>query len=430
MKAARSNQLPALGITRRRFVGLSAAWLAKAYSLGVNTLGSTEGSAGAMGSAVPALTPLNKAYLFLETMMDLYAKGSALRLAQSYVPTAALNLGATGFTYDNDVTLIAFLERGQSGDLARATVLGNSLVYGQGHDPIGDGRIRNSYYTNPYITSGGSVNINDPGSSVGNVAWTGLALSHLYQQSRNTSHLNAALGLGNWVENNTYDTRGAGGYTGGFDSSLAALTWKSTEYNIDAYAFFTMLASLTGDSAWATRAQHALGFVEAMWNSSGGFFWTGTGTDGVTINTDFIPEDCQSWSYLAFEDAAYASSIDWAESTLAVTDGQFSGVSFSNVDTTGVWFEGTAHMASALEARNGPGDPGKAAAYLNDIQVAQLHAPHTNGRGIDAASKDHLNTGAGFYYFAALHIGATAWYCIARQFGNPFVFLPRRLRRS
>jgi len=40
---------------------------------------------------------------------------------------------------------------------------------------------------------------------------------------------------------------------------------------------------------------------------------------------------------------------------------------------------------------------------------------------MDAASKDYLNTGDGFYYFAALHIGATSWYCIADQSGNPFV---------
>ena len=73
------------------------------------------------------------------------------------------------------------------------------------------------------------------------------------------------------------------------------------------------------------------------------------------------------------------------------------------------------------EARNASGDPAKATAYLQEIQAGQAHAPHTHGRGIAAASKDCLNTGDGFYYFAALHIGATSWYCIADQSGNPFV---------
>jgi hypothetical protein len=375
----------------------------------------------AASGRTPSSVSLQKAYAFLDTMMDLYAKGSTLRLAQSYLPTAALNLGDTGFTYDNAAMLIAFLQRGQANDLTRANVLGNSLVYGQAHDPLADGRVRNSYHTGPHILSGGAVNIEDAGSYSGNMAWTGLALAHLYQTTKTSSYLSAAVRLGSWIQNNTYDTRGAGGYTGGFDSTLTKVTWKSTEHNIDTYAFFTMLASLTGNTVWTTRAQHALNFVEAMWNSSNGFFWTGTGTDGITINQSFIPEDCQSWSYLALKNSAYGSSIDWAYTNLAATDGQFSGVSYSNADTTGVWFEGTGHMAAAFEARNAPGDAAKAAAFLQDIQVGQAQAPNTDGRGIDGASKDYLNTGDGLYYFAALHVGATSWYCVAAQSGNPFI---------
>jgi len=374
----------------------------------------------ASGRAAAAPSSLSKAYTFLDRMMDLYAKGSTLRLIQSYVPTAALNLGDTGFTYDNAATVIALLKRGQKTDVARAKVLGQSLVYGQAHDPIGDGRLRNSYHTNPYILNG-VPNIIDGGTDTGNMAWTGLALAHLYQKTGAASYLNAAVSIGNWVQTNTYDTRGAGGYTGGVTASQTTLTYKSTENNIDLYALFNMLATFTGDAAWTTNAQYALTFIESMWNSASGFFWTGTNTDGITINMSFIPEDCQSWSYLALQNAAYAASIDWAYTNLAAVDGIFSGVSFSNVDTSGVWFEGTGHMAAALTARNASGDAAKAAAYLSDIQVGQAKAPNTNGYGIDAASKDYLNTGDGFYYFAALHIGATAWYTIAAQAGNPFV---------
>jgi hypothetical protein len=379
------------------------------------------GLAWAPGALRAAPSSLSRAYLFLDHMMDLYAGGSTLRLSQSYVPTSALNLGDTAFTYDNAATLIAFLQRGQSGDLARAKVLGKSLVYGQSHDPIRDGRIRNSYHANPYILPNGSPNIADGGSYTGNLAWTGLALAQLYHQTGMQAYLNAALALGNWVQANTYDTRGAGGYTGGLDAQQNPLLYKSTENNIDLYALFTMLAALTSDSTWSTRAQYARTFIEAMWDAAGGFFWTGTDTSGVTINTSFIPEDCQSWSYLAFQDSAYAASIDWAYTHLAATDGIFSGVSFSNADTSGVWFEGTGHMAAALTARHAPGDAAKAAAYLQDIRLGQLQAPNTNGYGIDAASKDYLDTGDGFFYFAALHIGATAWYAMAAQSGNPFV---------
>ena len=256
-----------------------------------------------------AATSLSKAYNFLDSMMDRYASGSTLRLSQSYVPTAALNLGDIAFTYDNAVVLTAFLQRGQGDDPTRANVLGESLVYAQQHDPIGDGRVRNSYHANHFILSNGSVRIGDAGTYTGNMAWAGMALAQLYKKTQTQSYLDAAVSIGNWIQNKTHDTRGAGGYTGGV-STQGKLLYKSTENNIDVWALFTMLASLTGDATWTTRAQYAHTFIVSMWNplSSPGFFWTGTNTDGVTINTSFIPEDCQSWSYLALQDPVYAAS--------------------------------------------------------------------------------------------------------------------------
>ena len=51
-----------------------------------------------------------------------------------------------------------------------------------------------------------------------------------------------------------------------------------------------MLARLTGNAGWLDGAQHARSFVEAMYNSSAGFFWTGT-SDPTHIFFDNIPED-------------------------------------------------------------------------------------------------------------------------------------------
>ncbi len=121
-----------------------------------------------------------------------------------------------------------------------------------------------------------------------------------------------------------------------------------------------------------------------------------------------IPEDVQTWSYLALEDPAYAASVDWASARLAVTDTpearnatltsnvNFSGVTFSNgsmqADPTvapngytpkpnlsAVWFEGTAHIADALlfrDTRDSSAtvlgdDRALAAFYLSNIQRAQ-----------------------------------------------------------
>jgi hypothetical protein len=403
---------------RRRFLSLTAACAAGVYGLSV-----TPFSAWSRPIFVHAAVPssLDKAYLFLDRMMDLYFQGSTLRLIESYHPTHALNLGDTGFTYDNAATLIALLQRGTADDLSRANVLGDSLVYAQTNDPIGDGRIRDAFHVDPFILPGGAVNISSGGTQTGNMGWTGLALAHLYARTNTQSFLMAALGIGNWIQANTYDTRGAGGYTGGVMADQQPELYKSTENNIDVYAFFNMLAAFTGDPAWTTNAQYALGFITAMWDMSGGWFWTGTTVDGVTINTYPIPEDVQAWSYLALQNPSYASSLDWAYTNLAATNHGFSGVSFSNADLSGVWFEGTAHMAAAFEARNASGDAAKAAAYLENIQLAQKHALNANGHGIVAASKNGLKTGFGDDYFAALHIGATSWYCFAAQSANPFV---------
>jgi len=78
-------------------------------------------------------------------------------------------------------------------------------------------------------------------------------------------------------------------------------TNKSTEHNIDVYALFTMLAKLTGNGSWLDGAQHAKAFVEAMFDSPSGHFWTGT-SDATHIFYNNSPEDVQSWSYLAFQD--------------------------------------------------------------------------------------------------------------------------------
>jgi hypothetical protein len=129
----------------------------------------------------------------------------------------------------------------------------------------------------------------------------------------------------------------------------------------------------------------------------------------------------QTWSFLSTH--LKKPSIDWALANLSATGGDFDGLSFQVRDRSGVWFEGTAHAAAALFAR---GDTDKAEELITDIEIGQAGAPNTDGSGIVAASKDGLKTNdSGDVYFAALHTGATGWYCIAKHRANPFVFIPR-----
>ena len=400
---------------------LYAATAVAALTLGIGT--AAFGAGGTATAAPVSITPTSTAngYLFLDQMMDKYATGTTPRLVQSFVADSAMGAFTDSVTYDDALIVDAFLARGTADDIARAKVIGNALLYVQSNDAKHDGRIRAAYAPTP-LTAPSKVSATDDTSDVGNMAWDGQALVQLYARTGDASYLTGATSIANWIQANAYDTRGAGGYTGGYDSS-GKLTWKSTEHNLDVFSFFSMLATETGNSTWSTRAGYAKTFVDAMWDSAGVKYWVGTGTDGVALNKDFLPEDVNTWTYLAFKDASRAASIDWDVAHLAVTDGSFTGVSFGACDRSKVWFEGTAHLADALAVRNGSGDAAKAQAYLNSIQLAQTTALHNNGLGIVAASHDKLSDCDSDYYYAAPHTGATSWYLLAGTAANPFYLL-------
>ncbi len=376
------------------------------------------------GAAAPARSPaptgaateassVVAAYTFLDRTMDLQASGTTRRLVQSFVggPLARQHF-TDSETYDDALTLDAFLVEGSADGVARASTIGNGLLYVQANDPKGDGRIRAAYAPGA-LTSPQSVVIRDATSDVGNMAWVGKALTRLAAATGNSNALAGAERIGAWIETNCRDTRGAGGFTGGLTASGAAIRWKSTEHNIDLEAFYSMLSAETGAAEWSSDADWARGFVTTMWDGPGGHFYVGTLDDGVTPNLAEQPEDVNSWSYLTLEDPTYAASIDWDVQNLAVTTRQgFAGVSFCEGARKGVWFEGTAHLADALEARGRPGDAALAQQYLSDIQTAQARGPNTDGSGIIAASK-RLSDCDGDYYFPSLHIGATSWYVLA-----------------
>ena len=60
------------------------------------------------------------------------------------------------------------------------------------------------------------------------------------------------------------DTQPPVGFTGGlygYDDAPQRLTWKSTEQNIDVYAFFSLLGRQSGLAVWAARAATARTFI-------------------------------------------------------------------------------------------------------------------------------------------------------------------------
>ncbi len=379
------------------------------------------------GPAAAATPSVSNAYAYLNRAMDLYATGSTPRLVQSFIGGTPGRQGFTDSeTYDDALMIDAYLTEGTPDGLARATVIGNSILLVQAHDPAHDGRIREGYAPAPLATTTKHgrqhirIQIRDKTSDVGNMAWVGMALARLYAATSSTAYLSGAESIGAWVVRNCFDQRGAGGFTGGKSANGARIRWKSTEQNLDLFSLFTMLRTETGNSQWTSDAARARTLVDAMWNRSTGSFSVGTTTNGVSLNASEQPEDVNSWSYLALQDPAFNSSIDWNVHHLSVSVGGFSGVSFCLGDKSGVWFEGTAHLADALELRHGNGDDQLANQYLSDIQFAQTNGPNGDGLGIIAASKDRLSDCDGDYYYSSLHTGATSWYILASQEVNPF----------
>lgn len=461
-------------ISRRKFFGfgVGAAAAAGAAPLAFPQLArAVPSNPVTLDDAKTYFQSIEKAVAFQNTMMDAYATGSTVRLIQSYSDQSGLE--STSFTYDDAVSIHAYLLHGTSDSLTRAEVLGQGLIYAQANNfPFNDGRFAQAYFVNQPSASGAYIT---PAafpfyfytSAVGDQAWAGMALSQLYKRTGNAAYLTAALNVANWIVTNTYNTVGPGGYSFGtninqFNQSVPSPNGKSTEHNIDTYAFFTMLDELThhgtasNGMSWKALAAHALSFVIAMYNATDGYFFTGTLGDQASINYYPVPEDCQTWSYLALLDNSYQQTIDWALANLQATDTaasrdssltgseSFTGMVFDTAslntaayDPNAVWLEGTAHTIAALVARSFAGRE-SLRGRLTDLQTAlklintcesaqaQLGAGQTvNGKAIPlgnglVASTSVMDTGFGYTYGPSKHIGATGWYLIAAQGGNPF----------
>ncbi|MBC7881307.1 MAG: hypothetical protein H7Y37_08225 [Anaerolineae bacterium] len=340
-----------------------------------------------------------------------------------------LVMAGTAFTYDNAVAALALIATGRR---QQAQQIVDALVTAQNSDRFWkDGRLRNAYRSG----SKKEAQVALPGfwdnkanrwsedefqvsTHTGNVAWAMLALLGYYDSYGGQQYLQAAVRLGEWVENNCRDNRGNGGYTGGlsgWEPSPAKLTYKSTEHNLDLYAAFERLALDTGNRVWHERALYALRFLDSMWDPREGKFWTGTALDGIAINRSVIPLDVQAWAPLALgkRGKPYLRALTYAQSHHRVAN----GFDF-NTDRDGIWYEGTAQMAVAYQYT---GQPIKARPLL-----ATLAAARNPAGGLPAANRNGLTTGfqlsdgQPWLYFKRLHVGATAWADLAALGRNPF----------
>jgi hypothetical protein len=372
--------------------------------------------------ASAASSNADNAYAHLYTVMDKHASGGTLRLLDSYESITAGSDDDTAWVYDNALAMLALMARGTPADWQRAGVLADSFVYAQDHDPaFADGRLRDAYSATALADANGKTKIVAAGSATGNMAWAIIALLGYWKEQGGDAYLNAASRLGQWIYANTNDTRGAGGYTGGYDAGPTKYQWKGAEHNLDVYVAFVQLQQATGDAAWLERAGKAKTFIQSMWDPSAGHFWTGTTDNGVTINHSPIPEDVQTWAVLVLgKQAGYAAGVAWVEQNLVIAPcapgAAYSAFKFSDTGS-GCWFEGAGHVAVAAQAL---GEIAKADEIIQSLRAVQISGPNNNQAGILAADADGADTGFGWSYPPALHVGATAWYLFAERKYNPF----------
>lgn len=296
--------------------------------------------------------PVERAYHYLNFVMDAYAQGNTLRLLQSYNNESGLL--TTGFVYDNALAVIAYLSNPTSDHLRRARVLGDSLLFAQGTDVARDGRLRQAYFTGPLVWYGGGPFLPGflsadgaipaylfgfTGTSTGDVAWVGLAFAQLYAHTGDHRYLDGAVAIGNFIADTATSPHHFGGYLGGLRGDrVIENQWASTEHNIDVCGLFQLLSQFARRKSWGGKAANARSFVESMWNADGGFFHTGTQNpdasypepgsgvgpcapagDPNQINARQVHEDAQTWSYLCLAEHEFSRSVDWAAARLRLS---------------------------------------------------------------------------------------------------------------
>ncbi len=359
----------------------------------------------------------------IQQMNVFYQQGP--RIVQSYA--ANPDLTYRGDVYDTALTILHFLARCQ---VEQARPLADGLVFLQDHDQVPDGRLHAAYWANNLLDPAGQyTSVMDPNISPGNMAWAGIALTRFYQATGEQKYLDAAVKAADWILNHCKKTDSAGGFSGGLLGwSYGAVTWRSTEHNIDVFSLGRALYDLTGNEKWNSMAQHAQTFVQNMFVTDGGYYLTGTrGADGTEPNPSPIPVDAQSWAVLAGIDdqSNLDQALQWLLDHLIITEtvGEhtYSGVKFST-EGNHIMCEATAGVAMALWAA---GRQTEAQGLFDSLEQMQAFAPNSDGNGIVATPfPDGAPTGYGSTYPNSLHVASTAWTSLAslarcEVFANP-----------
>jgi hypothetical protein len=417
------------------------------------------------------------------TMLDLLQPGgdstSAQRVANAldyalyhdnqgdFIP--ATTNGLTGCFSGSVATQCGLHNAYESGDIG----LLNAQGTGSGTAQAGNSRLSGFTCGPPPSTPFCLVSDDATG---GNNAWAMLALLAEYNNTGNTTYLNDAITIGNWIVANLADNTGTGygGYYAGyfgFDTNMHGVLnlGKSTENNADIFAAFsamavvqTQLGNQSAANNWANLANAAGDFVMQMFDSTNGRFNAGTVPVGTAPSPGICPNgtqkgndvinvcdflDSDTFTTLAMAGSPrYKAQIDWRRpiqyvlNTFAqqnITAGGKTYQGFNIVKTpvsgvNGIAWEFTGQAVETMiyvdqlfgQTTFAP----QISLYLAQIQQAQASAPFGDGQGLVAATlvngdalppaQQCLNTP---FQCIPERVGlaATAWAILAQQGINP-----------
>lgn len=368
----------------------------------------------------------------------------APRLIQSYETDTRKNedqkyIKNAAFSYDNALAAMAFISDGSQQE---AQEILNAFIYAVKNDRYKPDRIRNAYaYGDIAAFPGWESGARLPGwydvkegkyyedqyqvgTNVGNSSFVSMALLQYYRVYGGDEYLDTAKTIMNWVLDNCQDS--TPGFTAGYDgwpegdgSALYTYTYKSIEHNIDAYAVFRQLYKSTGEDRYRYAYESARIFIDSMYNKEGGYFYTGTGNDGVTPSKENIVLDAQVWSLLSLGEngAPYQAALTRAIA-MKTEEG---GYPFNAANINGgLWPEGTAFTALTLREKGLNNEAHSALDSMMNLQQAD--------GGFPAATVANLSTGFDLFtgepwiYSNIPHIAPAAWYVMAVSGFNPFSF--------
>jgi hypothetical protein len=344
------------------------------------------------------------------------------------------------YTYDNALAAMAFLSEGME---ASARQILDAFVYAIENDRAqGRKRIRNAYSAGdisalPGWESGARLpgwydredgtwyeDRYQVGSNVGNTSYAALALIQYYNRFGGSQYLQAARDIMDWVLETCQD--GRDGFTAGFDGweegdppVVYPFSYKSIEHNIDAFAVFGALYGATGEAKYYEAAQSAKNFILSMYSEEKGCFMTGTTEDGITPNESVTALDAQVWCAMALGDTFkdYEKALQLVDQ-MKTPEG---GYPFCAENRNGGWWaEGTAYTALMFREREEISRYREAMDALCGIQLESGLFP--------AATNDHLSTGMELFdgspweYSTDPHIAPAAWFVMAANGFNPYLF--------